>query len=131
MTKGEESQWYTNKDLFEMLQSNNKELTDSIKQVNKELTDSIKQVNVKIDGLSDELVITRHEMKEYNNLRGTLNTNIKDVIEVKKEVEDVKKEISDDKAKKKGIESVGSAVIRWGGWGIALATFVAKIFGWI
>lgn len=128
---GEKNQWYTNRDLFEMLQQNNRELADSIKLVNKEFAGSITQVNSKIDGLSDELTLTRNEMKQYNNLRGALNTNIKEVLEVKNDMCEVKKEIADDQAKKKGAQAVGNFVIKWGGWFIVVATFVGKIAGWL
>lgn len=120
---GEKSQWYTNKDLFIMLQENNKEFADSIRQTNEKFAISINKANEKMDGLSDELKITRQEMKQYNDLRGSLNKNIKDVSEIKQE-------LANDKAKKKGMQAVGNFVIKWGGWLIVVLTFLGKVFNW-
>lgn len=120
---GEKNQWYTNRDLFEMLQENNKEFAESIRQTNEKFTTSISQVNEKMDGLSDELTVTRQKISQYNNLYEKLNKNIRDVTEVKQE-------LADDKAKKKGIQAVGNFIIKWGGWFIVVATFLGKVFNW-
>jgi len=102
------NEWYSNKDLFEMMQSFKKELQD---------------VRDTMRGLNHDMQLTRSEIKQYNNLRASLNQCITEVHEVKQEVHDMKSEA-------KGKKSVGVAVIAWTSFGIGIITLLAKMTGW-
>lgn len=95
-------QWYNNKDLFEMIQ----ELGKSMQL------------------LQNDLMQTRYEIKQYNNLRANLNTCLSEVHEVQQEVKEMKSET-------KGKKSVGVAVIAWTSFGIGILTILAKMTGWL
>lgn len=94
-------QWYNNKDLFEMIQ----ELGKSMQL------------------LQNDLLQTRYEIKQYNNLRADLNTCLSGVHEVQQEVKEMKSET-------KGKKSVGVAVIAWTSFGIGIITLLAKMMEW-
>lgn len=81
----EKKQWYDNKDLFEMIQD-----------------------------LRDELKTTSKLVKEYNNLRGTLNDLIRRVTSMEEQAA--------------GRHSVGKSIREWGGWIIGLIMFLITIY---
>ena len=112
MNEQHNQDWYSNKDLFEMLQNFKKEFSTTVT----EITNSMK-------GLGQELAVTRAEIKQYNNLRGTLNTVIEDVVDIKKEITEIKSEA-------KGKKAVGVATIAWTSFGIGIITLLAKMTGW-
>lgn len=83
---GDQEQWYTNKELFEM-----------------------------INGLKSDLTETRKVVKEYNDLRRSLNDCIRRVAEIEQ--------------RGVGRQSVEQAILRWGGWAIAVVSAAYAIFG--
>ena len=102
------SQWYTNKDLYEMIVKSNDDLKNEISQSNKEMRQEIAQSNKdlremisslavdsskfrkELDGLTTDLAVTRQEIKTYNNLRSTMNNCMVDLQTVKNEVHEQK-----------------------------------------
>ena len=79
-----EEQWYSNKELYEM-----------------------------IDSLKDELLETRRVVKEYNELRRTLNAVVVKVDDMEKKGQG-KKEVADN-------------IRLWGGWAVAILVFLWAI----
>lgn len=88
-----DDQWYTNRDLFEMVQK----LADDTKD------------------LRSELRITREAVRKYNNLRET--------------IDNVAERIDAIEQQAVGRYTVGKAIREWGGWIIAVVTFLYLIFG--
>lgn len=84
---GAGEEWYTNKELFEMIQ-----------------------------GLAGEMKQTRDLIKKYNNLHKT--------------VQEHEKYIATQLGRGKGMKSIESAILQWGGWFIAVITFVYAVLGW-
>ncbi len=80
-----QEQWYSNKELFEM-----------------------------INGLKSDLTETRKVVKEYNDLRHSLNDCIRRVTEIEQ--------------RGVGRQSVEAAILRWGGWAVALISLGYVIF---
>jgi len=136
-----ESQWYTNKDLYEMIVKSNDDLKNEISQSNKEMRQEIAQSNKdlremisslavdsskfrkELDGLTTDLAVTRQEIKVYNNLRGTLNIAMKDVTDLKFEVEEYKN-------KTEGKQMVATGIIKWGGWIVGVLGLLSKALNW-
>lgn len=77
----EKSQWYNNKELYEMLL-----------------------------GLKDELKETRAAVQKYNGLRADLNHCMTDILAIKQQAV--------------GRYSVGKAIRDWGGWIVAVVSFI-------
>lgn len=102
------SEWYNNKDLFEMIQ----ELRKSMQL------------------LQSDLLQTRYEIKQYNNLRANMNQCLSGVNEVQQDVNEVKQEVKEMKSEANGKKSVGVAVIAWTSFGIGIITLLAKMTGW-
>lgn len=86
MSDGSKEQWYTNKELFEM-----------------------------INGLKSDLTETRKVVKEYNDLRRSLNDCIRRVAEIEQ--------------RGVGRQSVEQAILRWGPWAIAVVSAGWAIWG--
>ena len=86
MSDGSKEQWYTNKELFEM-----------------------------INGLKSDLTETRKVVKEYNDLRRSLNDCIRRVADIEQ--------------RGVGRQSVEQAILRWVPWAIAVVSAAYAIFG--
>lgn len=82
---GDQEQWYTNKELFEM-----------------------------ISGLKDDLIETRKVVREYNDLRRSLNDCIR--------------RVSDIEQRNIGKQNVEQAILRWTPWAIAVVSAVAALY---
>jgi phage I-like protein len=123
-----DEQWYSNKELFEMLQN-----------------------------LKGELQQTRADLRKYNDLRGAIAELQKNQIDqaeefrkhmfepdgllcaVKKEVVglsdhfrqdivEINKKIDDQESRSKGRMAVAEGFIRWGGWVIGLLSFAITVY---
>lgn len=81
-----DEQWYSNKELFEM-----------------------------INGLKSDLAETRQAVREYNDLRQSLNDCIRRVTDIEQ--------------RGIGKQSVEQAILRWGPWIIAVVSFGYAMFG--
>lgn len=90
-----DKQWYTNKDLFELISA----------------------VQSEFNGLRSEMRETRHLMKQYNGLREEIGI-------VKGRIDGVDQKLVEIEAESKGRSSVGKAIREWGGWVIAVITFI-------
>ncbi|WEG14170.1 hypothetical protein PU629_07335 [Pullulanibacillus sp. KACC 23026] len=95
----EQEQWYTNKELFEQINVMRGEFKD----------------------LSNEMRETRNMIKEYNGLRD-------EVGKYRKEVEELKEALDVLQAKAEGRSSVLEGIKSWGGWIIALLSFVITLW---
>lgn len=91
----EKGQWYTNRDLFER----------------------ISEMQTDFHDLRSEMRETRSLMRQYNGLREELGV-------IREDVDDVGRRMSDMEARAEGRNSVGSAIREWGGWIIAVITFI-------
>ena len=86
MSDGSKEQWYTNKELFEM-----------------------------INGLKSDLTETRKVVREYNDLRRSLNDCIRRVADIEQ--------------RGVGRQSVEQAILRWTPWAIAVVSAGWAIWG--
>lgn len=84
-------QWYTNKELFEMVQGLKEDM----------------------QAMSQELKQTREIVARYNSLR--------------EELENCKDRIDALQNQAIGRYSVGDAVVRWGGWLVAVGTLILSV----
>lgn len=101
---GEE--WYSNKDLYEMIQS----LADRMRGDYSELADEMRQ--------------TRELIRRYNNLYETVQRH---ELTIRKHEGHVATHVG----RGKGMESVGNAILRWGGWVIAVVYFLYNLYCWV
>lgn len=106
MSHDEKNQWYTNKDLFELINQLQGEVRD-FRGDNKELRLEMKE--------------TRRIIKQYNGLR-------EEVGEARKEIDDVKEQMNVLQAKQDGRYSMMNAVRLWGGWLFALVTLLILLY---
>ncbi|MGX9931944.1 hypothetical protein ACW0KB_11965 [Virgibacillus salarius] len=91
-------QWYTNKDLFELINGVQSDFKD----------------------LRLEMRETRSIIKQYNGLREEVGL-------VREEVEEVKKQVQETQNMNKGKSKVLEAIRLWGGWLFALVTLVVLL----
>ncbi|WAA10340.1 hypothetical protein [Fervidibacillus albus] len=88
-------QWYSNKDLFEMVSS----MKDDFQELRAEMRE------------------TRNAIKKYNGLREELGETRKELFRMKDKVEEME-------AVEKGKDKFGEAVRDWGGWIFALISLI-------
>lgn len=102
----EKEQWYTNKDLFEMLAK----LRDSTIIQNSEVRKEMK-------ALSDELIATRQIVSKYNGLREVI-----DRCELK--IVDLEAKLLEQTGVALGKLLIWKGIREWGGWIFALLTLL-------
>ena len=110
MTENNKEQWYTNKDLFEMLAK----LKEGFEEQNKELKVSMKE-------LSDELQSTRQIVAKYNGLRQVI-----DRCETK--ILDLETRLITESSVELGKAILWKGIKDWGGWIVAVVTFIIFLF---
>jgi hypothetical protein len=98
MPSDDNKQWYTNKDLFELINHMQGDFRD----------------------LRSEMKETRSAIKKYNGLR-------EEVGSARKEIDGVKEEVEIIRAMAKGRSSVWTDVRLWGGWIVAFLTMLAAL----
>lgn len=95
----EDKQWYTNKDLFELITGVQKDFSD----------------------LRTEMRETRYMIQKYNGLREELSEVKRDL---GKELNEVKGEVKEIKSIQKGKSVVSKGIKDWGGWVFALISLL-------
>lgn len=80
---------------------------------NKELFEQINDLKLEFEQLRTELRETRESIKKYNGLR-------EELYEVRREIEQIKSENS-------GKSHALNAVREWGGWIVAIVTFLINL----
>lgn len=89
-------QWYTNKDLFEL----------------------INNMQGDFKNLRSEMRETRIMIKQYNGLR-------EEIGETKKEVQEVKDKVENIESRGQGKKAVFDGIVKYGGWIIAILTMLS------
>ena len=101
----ESNQWYTNKDLFELINN--------------------MQGNVR--DLRAEMKSTRAMIKQYNGLREEVGKTEEEIKKTRDKIYDVESEIETLKAKADGRFSVWEGIRKYGGWFVAIAALIYQI----
>jgi DNA repair exonuclease SbcCD ATPase subunit len=109
MTSSDENQWYTNKELFEMLNGMQKDFTD----------------------FRVELQETRTLIKSYNGLREEIAKMRAESEKLREESDAVKAQVQIIVSKQSGKQTALENVRNWGGWLFALATLMVLLFNQI
>ena len=71
--------------------------------------------------LNQELQKTQVAVRQYNGLREELAENTRQTTKCWDEIQDIK-------SKAAGRKSVEAAILKWGGWGIGIGTFIYNVF---
>ena len=95
-------QWYTNKDLYEMIAT-----------------------------LKVELATTLRVIREYNGLREQITTQAKRTAAIEDGLSDVQLHISGCQNYAKGKSAVGQAIRDWGGWIVAIVVLAVNILNYL
>lgn len=103
MSDEQHKQWYSNKELFELIQ----QTKDGNQQLRLEMQE------------------TRAMIKKYNGLRDEVGKARNEVDEARHEIDNVKGEVEAIKSKSEGRVSVWNGIAKWGGWGVAVLTMFA------
>jgi len=98
----EDKQWYTNKDLFELINSVQKDFSD----------------------LRSDMKETRHMIRKYNGLREELGRVQKDL---GLELSQVRREVKEIKDIQKGKSVVSKGIKDWGGWVFGLISLIVLL----
>jgi hypothetical protein len=106
----QQQEWYSNKQLFEMIQNMT---VDFSKKIQVMTLDFAQQTG----GLKSELEETRRIIREYNGLRKSLN--------------EVCDKVGAMEEKGHGKKELGENIRNWGGWIIALIMFILSVISWV
>ena len=104
--------WYSNKELFEMVQNSNKEVSSEIKS------------------LKDELTSTREAVRKYNNLVEKMhNTDAKLEIACL-DLKSVERRLSEKANKSEGKREAWQDIKAWTPWVLAVASILFAAWSW-
>ena len=95
----EKQQWYSNKDLFEMLQD-----------------------------LKNDLLQTRADLRKYNDLRAAMAELQKSCMTTIEDVQEIKMQYMSLMSKYHGKKIVEEGFLRWGGWIFGFVSLAATIY---
>lgn len=109
----EKTQWYNNKELFEMF------------------TTSVKEVSAEIKEVSAEMAETKNRLSKYNGLHERFDDVGEELTDIKKQLGSQIKRCDEVQSEKQGKKAVEGGVLRWAGFVFGLSGWLAMLYALI